>query len=339
MSLRNSDYEQAKQNRRTFIKAAGGSSAAVLAGFSGCLGSISSEEDYPNDDIEIIVPWAAGGGTDQATRKLVEVANDQTDVSFYVSNVSGATGGVGMQEVANAEPDGYKICAETLEIVVLDHLDIADLQPDDLQSVMQYNSLPASLTVHEDAEYSTLDEYVQFAEDNPGEINVSTAGTGSFWHLGSAGFALEAGIEVEHVPYDGGAPATEALLNGEVQATAAAPPEVAPQVNDGPLEALGIMGEDRAAPLPEVPTFIEEGYDWTMGTAFALAVPPETPEDRIEVIHEAGETAFDSDEFQDFMTQSGFNPTYRTGEEFMQFKEEQYEQAGDIISELNISAE
>lgn len=329
---------QYKQNRRTFLKVTGGSGAATLVGLSGCLGQSSGEENYPNNDIEIVVPWAAGGGCDQATRRLVQVANEQTDVSFYVSNVSGGTGGVGMREVANADPNGYKICAETLEIVVLDHLGIADLQPDDLQSVMQYNALPASLTVHEDAEYSTLDEYVEFAEANPGEINVSTAGTGSFWHLGSAGFALNTGIEVEHVPYDGGAPATEALLNGEVQATAAAPPEVASQVIDGPLNTLGIMGEERAAPLPDTPTFIEEGYDWTMGTAFALAVPLETPQERIDVLHDAAKTAFDSDEFQDWMEQAGFTPTYRTGEEFMQFKEEQYEEAGNIISELNLNS-
>jgi tripartite-type tricarboxylate transporter receptor subunit TctC len=327
-----------ESNRRTFLKAAGGSGAVALTGLSGCTGQLSGGGEFPSDDIEIVVPWAAGGGTDQATRKLVEVANAETDLSFYVSNVSGATGGVGMREVADAEPDGYKICAETLEIVVLDHMGIADLQPDDLRSVMQYNALPASLTVHEDAEYGTLEEYVQYAEENPGEINVSTAGTGSFWHLGSAGFALENDIEVEHVPYDGGAPATEALLNGEVQATAAAPPEVAGQVNDGPLTTLGIMGEERAAPLPDVPTFIEEGYDWTMGTTFSIAVPLDTPQDRIDTIHEATKTAFDTDEFQSFMTNTGFTPTYRNGEEFAQFKQEQYERAGEIIDELGLSS-
>lgn len=331
----NNDHTRT-QSRRTFLRATGFAGAISIGGISGCNGLIGGGE-FPDQEIEIVVPWAAGGGTDQATRKLVEVANDQTDVTFYVTNVSGATGSVGMREVANVEPDGYKICAETLEIVVFEHLDIANLGPDDLNSVMQYNALPASLTVHEDAEYSTLDEYISYAEENPGEINVSTAGTGSFWQLGSAGFALDQGIEVEHVPYDGGAPATEALLNGEVQATAAAPPEVAGQVNDGPLNCLGIMGDERASPLPDTPTFIEQGHDWTMGTAFALAVPLETPQDRIDVIHEAGQTAYESDEFQNWMVDAGFTPTYRTGEEFSQFKQEQYERAGNIISELDLN--
>jgi tripartite-type tricarboxylate transporter receptor subunit TctC len=310
----------------------GGTGAVSVAGLAGC----SGQESYPSEDINVVVPWAAGGGTDQATRKLVEVINseDMIDTDVFVSNVSGATGSNGMSQVANADPDGYTVAAETWEIVVLDNLGISDLKPEDLQSVMQFVFLATAFNTRDEAEYSTLEEFVEYASNN--EVNVAHAGTGGVWHIAIAGFAQEVGIDLGYIPYDGGAPAVEALLNGEVEAAVAAPPEVSQQVQNGPLNCLGVMGEERAAPLPDTPTFIEQGYDWTWGTTFSLAVPPETEEERIGTLHDAGKEAFETDEYQTFLTESGFQPTYRSGEEYMQFKQSQYEDVESILDDLGM---
>lgn len=333
----NNGHDRSSVRRRTFLKTAAASTAAVTT-TAGCLSSLSGGGEYPSENIEVIVPFSAGGGTDQSTRKLVDISNSKKDFdsSFFVSNVTGATGSNGMQQVANSDPDGYTVAAETLEIVVFEHLGISQLEPKDLQAVMQYSSLPASLNVLEDAPYNNLEEFVAYAKDNPGEIRIANAGTGSFWHLGAAGFALNQDIEVKHVPYDGGAPAIKGLLNGEVEVAAVSPPEIAPQVNDGPVTSLGVMAEERAEPIPDTPTFKEEGYDWTMSATFSLAVPPETPQERIDVLHDTAKAAFDTDEFQQFMTQKGFTPTYRTGEEYMDFKDKMHKQSGEIISELGL---
>jgi len=139
----------------------GGAGAVSVAGLAGC----SGQESYPSEDINVVVPWAAGGGTDQATRKLVEVINseDMIDTDVFVSNVSGATGSNGMSQVANADPDGYTVAAETWEIVVLDNLGISDLKPEDLQSVLQFVFLATAFNTRDDAEYSTLEEFVEYA--------------------------------------------------------------------------------------------------------------------------------------------------------------------------------
>lgn len=329
---------RSRQGRRTFLKAAGASGAIALTGLSGCLGELSGGQEYPSQDVEMIVPWAAGGGTDRTGRKLAELASEEMDTSFYVSNQTGATGSVGWQEVANADPDGYTVGVQTVEICVINHMDISDLQPSDHTPIMQYNFDPASLTVHQDAEYDTVDEFVQYAKDNPGEINISNSGSGSIWHLSAAGFANETGIDVKHVPYDGGAPATKAVVNGEVQATTASGAEVAPQVNDGPLKTIGIMGEERLENiLPDAPTMSEAGYDFTMGAWRGLAVPNETPQERIDALHEAYKAVYDSDEFKQFMQQNGFGLTYRNAEEYEQFQQDQYEMFGNLVEELNLN--
>ena len=328
------DTQHSGRSRRSFLKVVGASSALSITGLAGC----SQEGSYPSEEIEVIVPWAAGGGTDQATRKLVEVmnSNDLIETDTFVSNVSGATGSNGMSRVANAGPDGYTVAAETWEIVVLDHLGISDLKPEDLQSAMQFVFLATAFNARDDAEYSTLEEFVEYAQNSSGDINVAHAGTGGVWHIAIAGFAQEVGIDLGYVPYDGGAPAVEALLNGEVDAAAAAPPEVSQQVKNGPLNCLGVMGEERAAPLPDTPTFIEQGYEWTWGTTFSLAVPPETEEDRIQTLHDAAKEAFETDEYQDFLIESGFQPRYRSGEEYMEFKQNQYENVRSILDDLGM---
>jgi tripartite-type tricarboxylate transporter receptor subunit TctC len=325
--------------RRRYLKTLGAGATAGIAGFAGCTENLSSDSDeFPSQDIEMIVPWSAGGGTDRTGRQLAELADEKLDSSVFVSNQTGGSGSVGFNAIANSDADGHTVGVTTVEICTISHLDIADITPDALDPVIQYNFDPASLTVHEDAPYSTIDEFVEYAEENPGEINISNSGIGAIWHLSGAGFALEADIDVEHIGYDGGEPATTAVVNGEVDATTASAAEVAPQVEDGPLEVLGVFGEERLDLFPDTPTLREAGYDFTMGAWRGLTVPEGTPEDRIEMLRDTFTEVYESDDFQGFMEDNGFGLVYRDTDEFGSFMDSEYERFGEVIDNLDLDS-
>lgn len=320
--------------RRRFLKAMGVGSAATLAGVPGYLDA--RQQDFPSNDIEMIVPWAAGGGTDRTARQLASLAENELDTSFFVSNVTGGSGSAGFRRAANAEADGHTVGVLTVEICTISHLGISDTTPDAFEPVMQYNFDPASLTVHEDAPYGTIEEFVSFAEENPGEIRISNSGIGAIWHLSAAQFAQEVGIEVEHIGYDGGAPATQAVVNGEVEATTASPAEVAPQVQDGPLNMLAVFGEERSDLFPDVPTLQDQDIDVTIGAWRGLGVPAGTPDERVQALHDAYRSVYESDEFQNFMDQNGFGLVYRGPEEYGEFMQSELERFAGIVNQLGL---
>lgn len=324
-------------DRRRFLQATGTGAALATTGLAGCTDAIpGGEEEFPNQDIEMICPWSEGGGTDQTGRQLASGAEELLDVSVFVSNQTGGTGSVGFNATANATPDGHTVGILTVELVTIEHLGVAEVNHEDVMPIMQYNFDPAALTVPEDAPYDTVGEFVDYAEDNPGEISVSNSGPGGIWHLSAAGFAQEAGIELDHVGYDGAAPATEAVLNGEVQATTSSGAEVAPQVLDGPLKTLATFGEERLDIMPEVPTLMEEGIDFTMGAWRGLGVPNDTPEDRIDTLYETFYDVYESDGFREFMDNSGFGLIHRDTEEFGDFMQQSYEDFGELIDNLDL---
>lgn len=321
--------------RREYLTALGTAGICSLAGCAGELGGGGGGE-FPNQEIEMICPWAAGGGTDLTGRRLAELAQEHLGVSAYVTNQTGGSGSVGFNAIANSEANGYTVGITTVEICTISHIGISDITPEALGAVMQYNFDPAALTVPQDAPYNTVEEFVAYAENNPGGIRVSNSGTGAIWHLSAAGFAQQAGIELNHVSYDGGSPATQAVVSGEVEATTASAAEVASQVQDGPLRILAVFGEERVDLFPEVPTLRELGYDFTMGAWRGLTVPQGTPQERIGTLEEGFTNVYESDAFQSFMQEQGFGLVYRNAEEFGQFMQSEYDRFGRIIDEIGL---
>jgi len=120
---------------------------------------------------------------------------------------------------------------------------------------------PAALTVKKDAPYNTVEEFIAYAKDHPGEISIGNSGPGSVWHIAAGLLAEKADIEVKYVPYDGAAPAITALVGDHIQAVSVSPAEVQGQVEAGDLKILGVMNSERVPAFPDVPTFEELGYD------------------------------------------------------------------------------
>lgn len=335
-----------KPNRRIFRWWIPGGVAALALVLVACgggggetqAGGEGDGDEFPSEQIEMIVPWDAGGGTDQTARQLAAAAEETCGTDIIVSNQTGSTGAVGHQAAADAEPDGYTVGVATVEIAMVNHLGVAQITPEDVQGVMQYNFDPAAVSVAADSPIQTIDDFVE-ATKSSDPMRVATSGTGSIWHIAAAGLAQEAGGEITNVPFDGAAPAIQAVLGGQVEATTASGAEVAPQVEAGKLRPLAVMGEESIDILPDTPTLKEEGIDWTSGAWRGLVVANDTPQDRVQTLNECYKEAYDSESFQKFMEENGFGLVYKPADEFESFMDEEYENYGDIIESLNIKPE
>lgn len=308
--------------------------------FSGV--AMAQESDFPNQEIKIICPWSAGGGTDRTARKVAELAEEYLGVSVYVVNRTGGSGAVGHSAAAYAYPDGYTVGLATMELATLKHLGFSRVTYEDVEAVAQYNADPAAISVKEDFPADNVQELIDLAKDRDEKLRVSHSGTGAAWHLAFAGFAREVGIadDVNYLSYDGAAPAIKAVLGGEADLTPSSAVEVYPQVEAGKMKTLAVMADERMKGiLPDVPTLKEEGIDYSAGTWRGLVVPEGTPEERVEILSEAFKKVYNSEEFKEFMDNQGFGMKWRGPEEFHEFLADQTEIYGGVIDQLGIGVE
>ncbi|WP_394743193.1 Bug family tripartite tricarboxylate transporter substrate binding protein [Natronococcus roseus] len=325
--------EQSGPSRRRVLSALGGTGIAATAG---CLDELTEEEDWPSRQVEIIVPWAAGGGADTTSRAIADAAENETDIAWNVTNQEGGSGSIGKSVVSDSEPDGHTLGVVAPEIALFEHLDIADLGPDDITPLVQYVEMPAALIVHEDSAYDSLEEFLSHAEDNPGEIQMANSGTGSSWHLAGAGFADEADIEIEHIAYDGADSAITGVMNGEVDCTTVGATEVRSNVVDGDLMALGVMAEDVLDALPETEPMHEQGVDIEIGSWLGHFAPEGMDEQRQSEIVDTYQSALDDDAVSNYFEENHFTPVERGPDEFLEFIYDQYEYYEGLVEDLDV---
>lgn len=326
-------------SRRNFLRIGGASlTGAALLGVVGCGGGGGQEAEFPSDTIEIIIPYSAGGSTDVSVRQFATLAEDTCGTNVIASNQTGSAGAVGFTATANAEPDGYTVGATATELAYLSQFGITEVSPEDVSGVMRYALNPHVFFVPADSQYETLENIISAAEGGE-TINVASSGTGSVYHLAFAGMALEAGVpdQFVNVPFDGGATAVQAAIGGEVDMVVVVLNEAAAQVESGRLRAVAVADEERLEALPDVPTLVEQGIDWTSASHLGFAVTKDTPADRIQTLSECFKEAFDMQEFQDFMAEQNLDTAYLPPKEFDQYLKELSQQYSKVIEAVGIN--
>jgi tripartite-type tricarboxylate transporter receptor subunit TctC len=246
------------------------------------LGAVAqSAADYPNKPIELVVPFGAGGGTDVLARVVAEAAKKHSSQPVTVLNKPGATGGIGLSEVAAAKPDGYKIAMVTVEMAIIPHMGIAKFSPEnDFTPLVRLNADPVVLTVSADSPWKTIEDLVDAAKKSKDPLKFGNAGTGGVSHLAAAALQQKIGTTFTHVPFQGNAPAVVSLLGGHIDAVNASPSEVFAFVQSGKLRALAVLADQRiGGALAQVPTLKERKIDLAMGTWRGLAAPKGVPAD------------------------------------------------------------
>ena len=268
------------------LVACGGSKTPAASGSASSGGSSSAETvDFPgNKQVSLIVPYSAGGASDTVARIYASELEQSLGTSIVVSNVTGASGAIGLEQVRNSNPDGYTIAYMPVESTMLKALGFTDLSTDDFRFIGRAMTIPAAVTVRADAPWDTFEDFVNYAKEHPGEIQVGNSGTGSIWHIAAASIEKECGVQFTHVPFDGAAPAVAALLGGNIQAVTVSPSEVKNNVDSGDFKVLCVLGESRSSVVPDVPTAQELGIDITIQGWGGFAVPKDTPQAVIDIL-------------------------------------------------------
>jgi tripartite-type tricarboxylate transporter receptor subunit TctC len=248
----------------------------------------ATAQTYPDKPIELIVPFAAGGGTDVLARALAEAARPHLGQSLIVVNRAGASGGVGWSELIHARPDGYKLAIITVEITMIPHMGVVKFSSDDVLPIARLNADPATLAVPAESRHKTVEAFLAAARQAPGSLRVGNAGPGSLGHLAAAALEDKAGVRFTHVPFRGANPAVLDLLGGHIDAVAVTPVEVASYVQAGKVRPLALMAEQRiGAGWEQVPTLRERGIDVVVGGWRGLAAPKGTPAPVLAVLRDA----------------------------------------------------
>lgn len=302
--------------------------AALAASFIAMAPALS-DTDYPTQTVRLVVPFAAGGGTDILARQVAQGLTERLGQTVIVDNRPGAGSLIGVTHAIGSEPDGY-----TLIMISSSYVTNIALGEDEhydprsaLQPVTAVSFAPTLLVVNPDTvEAETLEDFVAAARANPGFYTYGTFGARSQPHLSSVMLASEAEIEIEGIPYGGGGPAVTAVVSGEVDLLLPSAMLVKPQVDAGQLRPLALASATRSPLLPDVPTFTEAMFPFEMGTWFGVAAPVGTDPAIIARINTAMQDFLASDEARAQIEESGAQVIPYDPEAFQQFINDQMDQ-------------
>ena len=230
-------------------------------------------KEFPTKNVNLVVPFGAGGGTDAVARKLSSIAEKELGKSIVIVNRTGGAGAVGMTYGAKSKNDGYTVTMITREIVSLPLMKLSPISYKDFDLVSLINMDPAIVLVNKDSKYNSIKDLLEDAKANPGKIKFASTAKPNFYALA---IEVEEGIKLNHIPYNGASEAIPAVLGNHADLTIVNPGEAIGQIKSGQLKPIGIMADKRLENLEEVSTLKEQGYDIVSGTWRGLAVPKGT---------------------------------------------------------------
>ncbi|MBF6618078.1 MAG: tripartite tricarboxylate transporter substrate binding protein [Candidimonas sp.] len=305
------------------------------------LASGTASAAWPERPITLIVPWAAGGGTDATARIVGSLLEKELGNPVNVVNRVGGNGVVGHQAIASAKPDGYTLGMLTVEISMMHHQGLTELTPKDYTALALMNVGPAAVTVSESSPYQNMDELLSAIKADPGKLKASGTGQGGIWHIALAGMLKSLNIDINAVPWvpsNGAAPAMLELVAGGVDIVPAALPEARAMIDAGKARPLVVMAKEPAALYPKVPTLKSAtGSDWTTGVWRGIAGPKGLPDDVSAKLEAALEKINKSDEYKQFMDKRGFGVAYADGAGFAKFMDEGDANMGETMRALGLA--
>ena len=284
-------------------------------------------QSWPTQPLRVVVPIAAGSLTDTVPRVVFETLSQRLGQTIVVDNRPGAGTTVGSGLVARAAPDGYTLLATSSAHTIVPSLYAAiDYQPArDFTAVAPLGSSPFVLVVPPDRGLKAPRDLVSAAKARPGALNFASPGVGTASHLSAERFKLSSGIEVEHVPFKGGAEAMADVMAGRVDFFFVALGAALPAIRSGKLVALAVNGANRSHALPEVPTLKEAGIDNAdYPTWFGLFVPAKTPSDIVARLSRETVAALQNPQVRDKLANLGVDPLALTPAEFAAHVEQEF---------------
>jgi tripartite-type tricarboxylate transporter receptor subunit TctC len=318
-------------DRRSFIA---GTAAAALA-----TRAVGAQESYPTRAITIINPFPPGGAADLVARPFAAVLEPILKQPVVIETKAGAAGQVGAQFAASAAPDGYTLLVHIVSISGFAEVDrVFGRQPKftraDFVPIARFTEGPMVLLANEQTPYKTVTELVEDAKKRPNQIIYSSSGLYGALHLPTVLFAKAAGIQMRHLPTNGGGPALTALLGNNAQVLVSAVAAANAHIKAGKARALACFSATRVAALPEVPTLKELGFDVEFSLWVGLFAPKGTPEPIVAKLREEAKKAAASEQFAKAIDNIGDVLAYLDQPEFAKFWDEDAKRIEEAVRSI-----
>jgi tripartite-type tricarboxylate transporter receptor subunit TctC len=304
-------------------------------------GGASAQSSFPSKAVRVLVPYPAGGGVDVLTRTLGDVVSKQWGQSIVVENRPGAGGVIASQAVATSPPDGY-----TLIMVASGHATNPYLYSKipydtfkDFTAISLLASSPNILLVRADSPFKTVADVIAAAKAKPGSLSFAHAGTGTSTHLAGELLKNLAKIDLNAIPYKGGAPSINDLLGGQIPLSFNNGPESVGQLQAGTLRALAVTTADRAPFLPNVPSMSEAVPGYDTGVWWGLLGPGGMPPEVLAKLSRDFVAALNTDAVKERLTKLGALPIGSSPQQFDAKIHADYEKWGPIIKAAGMTAE
>jgi tripartite-type tricarboxylate transporter receptor subunit TctC len=322
--------------RRQFVQLAAAAMAAYAAP------RIASAQSYPEKPVRMIVPYAPGGPTDVITRLVAQRLTDHVGKQFFVENMGGGGGNIGMGRAAKAAPDGYTVLVVNPSYVInptlYDKVPYEFEKDFDPVTLMVLTTLV--LAVHPSVPARTVSELVALIKANPGKYSYASPGTGTPGHLVGEQFRLSLGLDLVHVPFNSAGLAVGSSVAGHTPICFASPSPAAQQVIEGRLRGLAVTSKARSRSLPDVPTTAEAGFPGVAGDNWqGVVVPAGTPREVIGFLHHEIVTILALADVKERLAVLGFEPVASTPAEFARQARNEFDAWAQLIRASGIKAQ
>jgi len=313
--------------------------ALTLPGLA--VGAATAADSYPSRSIRLIVPFPPGGSNDIVGRVIGQQLGERLGKPVVIDNRGGAGGLIGTETAVHAQPDGYTLLV--ISVAYSYNPAIYKLPYDPVKAiapVAQLGTGPNSLVIHPSVPANSVKELIALAKARPGQLNYATAGIGTFQHMSSEMFRIMSGINIVHIPYKGGGPATLAVISGQAQISIGSLLQTLPHIRSGKLKPLGTGGARRSPALPDVPTIIEAGVPgYEANNWWGIVAPAAIPPAIVKRINGEVAAILATPETQKWFVGEGAEAVSRTPDEFRKWILSEMAKWGKVVRQAGIKAE
>jgi tripartite-type tricarboxylate transporter receptor subunit TctC len=296
--------------------------------------------DYPTRAARVIVPFPPGGAADITARLIAQSLSEHLGQAFVVENKPGAGSNLGTETVVGAAPDGYTLllvnAGNAINATLYQHLNFDFIR--DIEPVCSTLQAPHVLFVTPSFPARTVAEFIAYAKANPGKVNFASAGAGSANHVSAEMFKMMTGIDMVHVPFNGGAPAVLALVSGQVQAMFADTLTASEQVKAGTIRAIGVATPQRSPVLPDVPPISDTVPGFYASSWWGIGAPRGTSGDIVKKLNAETNAALAEAKIKERFAAMGALLMGGTPDSFRKLIADETEKWGKVIKFAGISA-
>lgn len=297
-------------------------------------------QTYPSQSVDLICPWAEGGGSDRVARQIAQCLEAELKQPVKVVNRAGGGGAVGHMAGVTAEPDGYTLLMVTTEIAMMHWTGLTILDYRSFIPIALVNFDPAAILVRQDSHWRNLNDLIKAVKTKPGTMYASGTAKGGIWDICMTGWLTASGLKenaIQWVASDGAEPALRKLTAGQVEIVICSLPEADSLIQAGKVRALAIMNGKRDPHFPNIPTLQEKGYSFANGAFRGIAVPLGTPAEIVKRLDETMAKMVKSPRFIKFMSQNKFGLEYLDSKGFARYLRDKDRLFGHLMKKFKFS--